>query len=602
VPSVIVLGIDGMDPSFVEKHWDALPNLAKLRDSGHFSRLATTDPPQSPVAWSTFITGLDPAQHGIFDFVHRDPKTLLPFSSMSRTEEPRFTLPIGPYSLPISASHVVSLRHGTPFWQLLSQRGIPVSVLRMPTNYPALQAGNAISGMGTPDLSGTLSTFSFYTNDIMETSRPVPGGLVIKVRMEGGHADLKLEGPPNSLRLDHATATVHLVVDVDHDRPVARLRVGDEMIVIQEGEWSDWLPADFVLLPHFSSVRGIFRLFAKQLHPGFELYVSPVNIDPLAPALPIAAPLSWGGTVARETGRFSTVGIPEDTAALRQHVLTRSQFREQTQLVFDEERNLLRYSLKHFTGGFLFFYFSSIDQNAHMLWGRHEPELLEVYREVDAAIGEVRKKAPQAELIVMSDHGFTTFDRAVHLNAWLNHRGFLSLKEAPNSQTSLSSVEWSSTEAYAIGLNGLYLNRKGREQHGAVPSGIQSRAIIANLREQLLAWRDPLNGRAVVSSVSEVNATPENAAIAPDLIVGYSPGYRASWQTGLGNVPPEEIENNEDEWIADHCVDPVAVPGVLFTSGRMTSRHPKLQDVTASVLDLFGLTPPALSSGRSFFQ
>ena len=190
-------------------------------------------------------------------------------------------------------------------------------------------------------------------------------------------------------------------------------------------------------------------------------------------------------------------------------MLTHSQFREQTKLVFEEERNLLRYSLKHFSGGLLFFYFSSIDQNSHMLWGRNEPELLEVYREIDGCIGEVRQKLPQAELIVMSDHGFTTFDRAVHLNAWLSHRGFLSLKEAPGSETSLSSVEWSSTDAYAIGLNGLYLNRKGREGHGVVLPGKQSNAIIANLREQLLAWRDPLTGRAVISSVTAVDAAPE---------------------------------------------------------------------------------------------
>ncbi|HEY1241405.1 MAG TPA: alkaline phosphatase family protein, partial [Bryobacteraceae bacterium] len=116
---VIVLGIDGMDPGFVERHWSDLPNLRSLRDTGSFRRLGTTMPPQSPVAWSTFITGLDPAAHGIFDFVHRDPSTLQPFSSMGKTEEPRFSLPIGPYVLPLSHSHVISLRKGTAFWQIL---------------------------------------------------------------------------------------------------------------------------------------------------------------------------------------------------------------------------------------------------------------------------------------------------------------------------------------------------------------------------------------------------------------------------------------------------------------------------------------------------
>ena len=104
---VIVLGVDGMDPGFVERHWEQLPNLRRLRDDGAYSRLATSTPPQSPVAWSTFITGTTADDHGIFDFVHRDPATLAPFSSMSKTEEPRFTLPLGSWRLPLSSAKIV---------------------------------------------------------------------------------------------------------------------------------------------------------------------------------------------------------------------------------------------------------------------------------------------------------------------------------------------------------------------------------------------------------------------------------------------------------------------------------------------------------------
>lgn len=590
-----------MDPNFVERHWNSLPNLARLRDQGHFGRLGTTTPPQSPVAWSTFITGLEPAEHGMFDFVHRDPKTLQPFSSMSRTEEPRWTLPLGPYLLPLSASRVVSLRHGTPFWQLLYEHGIPVSVLRMPTNYPPVAAGRGLSGMGTPDLRGTLGTFSFYTDDPEELSRSVAGGRIIKVSLERGHGVLQVEGPPNALRKDHAFASANLLVDVDPDYPVARLQIGGDVAVIREGEWSQWMVADFPLIPHLSSVSGMFRVFAKQLHPRLELYVSAINIDPVSPALPIAAPSDWGRTITREIGPFFTMGIPEDTSALRQHVFTLPEFRAQTRLVFEDERRLLRYSLRHFTGGLLFFYFSSIDQNSHMLWGRHESELLEVYRGVDECIGEVRTRFPATELIVLSDHGFTTFDRAVHLNSWLTHRGFLTLNRPPGAGTSLGSVDWSSTEAYAIGLNGLYINRKGREQHGIVASGEQSRGILANLREQLLAWRDPVNGRQVVQAVYAVKPTAQTAAVAPDLIVGYSPGYRASWQTGLGETPAEEIEDNTDAWIGDHCMNPAAIPGVLFTSRRINAHDPRILDVTASILKFFNLPQPPGASGHSFY-
>ena len=589
IPKVIVLGIDGMDPGFVERHWDALPNLARLRRRGSFSRLATTMPPQSPVAWSTFITGLDPDQHGIFDFVLRDPATLELFSSMGRIEEPRFSVPLGPYILPLSGSRVVSRRKGTAFWQSLASHGVPVTVVRMPTNYPPLEVGRALGGMGTPDLRGTLGTFSFYTDDPEEGSRSVPGGRIVRIDLADGHAVLPLEGPPNSLRKDHPFSTVDLIIDVDPDNSAARIKLGQETSVISQGEWSGWLLADFPLIPHLASVRGMFRVFAKQLHPRFELYVSAVNIDPESPALPVAAPASFGRNIARQTGRYYTMGIPEDTSALRQGVFTLPQFLAQTRLVFEDERRLLGYSLRHFGQGLLFFYFSVIDENSHILWGRHEPELLDVYRAVDGCVGEVMREAPSAQLIVLSDHGFTTFDRAVHLNAWLRHRGFLTLNGAPGDETMLSDLRWSSTEAYALGLNGLYLNLRGREKYGIVERGRQSAALLENLREQLLAYRDPANGRQVVEAVYKTRPAKENAAAAPDLIVGYGPGYRGSWQTALGGVPAAEIEDNNDAWIADHCINPADVPGVLFTSQPMSLDHPRLQDVTAMVLKLFSL-------------
>jgi predicted AlkP superfamily phosphohydrolase/phosphomutase len=587
-----------MDPGFVERHWSDLPNLARLRNEGYFGRLETTTPPQSPVAWSTFITGLEPAQHGLFDFVHRDPKTLQPFSSMALTEGPRWTLPLGPYILPLSAAHVTSLRKGTPFWQTLSDRGIPVTVLRMPTNYPPVAAGQALSGMGTPDLRGTLGTFTFYTDDPEELSHAVSGGRIIKVHLADGHLVLPLEGSPNSLRKGEPYTSVNLIVDVDPDASAARFAIGENLTVLKQGEWSDWMTADFPLIPHLSSVHGTFRIFVKQLHPRFQLYVSPVNIDPVSPALPVSAPSHYARTVAHETGLFFTVGIPEDTSALRQHVFDLPDFQSQTRLVFEEERNLLRYSLRHFTSGLLFFYFSSVDQNSHMLWGRHDAELLKVYREVDECIGEVRRAFPSTRLIILSDHGFTTFDRAVHLNAWLKNRGFLDLTGEPGDDTSLDSVDWPSTEAYAIGLNGLYLNRNGREAHGIVAPGEQTRALAANLREQLLAWRDPATGRQIIESVYEEKPSPRNASIAPDFIVGYGRGYRASWQTALGGTPSSEIEDNTDAWIADHCINPADVPGVLFSSSRMQPRNRRIQDVTKLILNFFGISPHPRETAR----
>jgi hypothetical protein len=547
---VIVIGVDGMDPGFVERHWAELPNLDAMRHSGSFQRLATTSPPQSPVAWSTFITGLDPGEHGIFDFVHRDAATRELFLSTDRTVEGRFALSIGAWRLPLSGSHVESLRKGKAFWQTLAERGVPVTVVRMPTNYPPLPFGKELAGMGTPDLRGTQGTFQFYTDAAGEDLRAVSGGLIRKVALVGNHAALRLEGPPNSLRADRAYAAVSMDVDVDPALSVARFAVGNEVAVLQQGEWSGWLPVEFPLAPYLASVRGMVRVYAKQLKPGFEVYISPVNVDPLAPALPLSEPAAF----ARRLGRFYTQGIGEDTAALRNGVFTLPEFLKQSRMVLQDEQLLLRAALDEYRDGFLFFYFSAVDQNSHVLWGWDDIELLKFYQAVDASVGEVHRRLPGADLMVMSDHGFTTFDRAVNLNAWFAAQGLISGDHR---------------KAWAAGLNAVYLDG----------------AELSDVKARLLAMRD--DGRVVVQRVDEVHAVPANRSVAPDLVVGYAPGYRASWATGLGETAGVVFEENSDAWIADHCVDADAVPGVLFLSGRWQVKEASLKELSRAILGMY---------------
>jgi predicted AlkP superfamily phosphohydrolase/phosphomutase len=585
---VIVIGVDGMDPEFVERHWADLPNLAALRDRGSFARLATTTPPQSPVAWSTFTTGLDPSGHGIFDFVHRDPFTLQPFLSMGETRPPRFTIPLGPYELPLTRPQVVSLRKGKAFWELLEARGVPATIIHMPANYPPVESGTALSGMGTPDLRGTQGTFSFFTDNLDIFVGSVPGGRILRAEVLQGHAELNIEGPPNSLRKDRRYAAVNVKVDIDPDQPLARIAAGDAMAIIREGEWSEWIPVDFVLIPHLATVHGMFRVFARQLRPHFELYVSPINIDPLSPDLPISAPKSFSREVALRTGRFSTLGIPEDTSALRQGVFNLQEFISQSRLVMADERKLLDDSLNQFREGLLFYYFSSVDQNSHILWGHHEAELLDFYRGVDSAIGEVQRRKPDAELMIMSDHGFASFDRAVGLNNWLEEQGLL-------ARLSSGDIDWSRTKMYAMGLNALYVNLAGRERFGIVQPGPERDALIQRTREQLLALRDPKNGGVVVETVSDTHAT------SPDLIVGYARGYRASWQTGIGGFSNSTLEDNVDPWTADHCINAADVPGVLFTTRKIRIADPALKDLPVSLLAHFGLPPGPGMTGRSVY-
>jgi predicted AlkP superfamily phosphohydrolase/phosphomutase len=597
---VIVIGADGMDPNFLERHWDGLPNLNKLRTQGSFRRLTTTTPPQSPVAWSTFITGTDPSAHRIFDFVHRNPATLQPYSSLSKTEDSAFAVPLGPYLFPLSKAGIATLRRGTTFWEVLSQHQVPVSVIHMPTNYPPVKVGRAIAGMGVPDLPGTLGTFTFYTDDPEEISRSVPGGRIVRIPSAGGRIALSVEGPPNPLRRDHRISSIELTVDVDPVDKVARLETGDSMAIVQQAEWSPWLIGDFPLLGSMATVRGMFRVYAKQLHPRLELYVSPVNADPAKPDLPISFPATFTREMAREAGAFYTLGIAEDTSALRQGVFNLKEYLAQSRLVLADEIKLLRSSLRHFEGGLLFFYFSSIDQNSHVLWGQHEGELMATYRAIDAAIGEVIEGQPRADLIVLSDHGFTTFDRAFHLNAWLRQQGYLTLKSEPGAGGEvLAGVDWSRTRLYALGLNGLYVNLAGREKYGVVKPGVDSEALVDEVSRVMKEYRDPANGRAVVRTLSASQRGAD--ALAPDLIVGYAPGYRASWQTALGAVPSEIIVDNNDAWIGDHCINAADVPGVLLTNRSTRIQNPQLKDVTLSVLAAFGVSPGTGMDGKALF-
>lgn len=596
-----------MDPGFLERHWDALPNLAAMRRQGDFRRLGTTIPPQSPVAWSTFITGMDPGGHGVFDFVHRNPANMQPFSSMAETEEPAYNLSLGPYRLPLSSGHVRLLRRGTAFWQLLDERGVPATIIHIPNNFPPLKSrAKTLAGMGTPDLQGTFGTFTFYTDDTLELTHEVSGGRVVKVRCQDGRVVVPIAGPPNTLRRDRAPTSVELVVDVDPQQPAGRFRIGDNLFLLNEGEWSGWIRADFVLIPGFKSVRGMFRVYAKQYHPVFQLYVSPVNLDPAAPELPLSTPDSYSRQMAQAIGPFYTQGIAEDTAVYRAGYFDLQEYLAQSRLVAEEQFAMLRHALAEFQTGLLFFYFSTVDQNSHMLWGKHEDELLRSYQLVDRAIGWVAARAGSATMVVMSDHGFARFDRAVHLNTWLRSEGFLCLDDpaATAAGDGFAHVDWSKTQAYAMGLNGLYVNLRGREKNGTVADGPARAEVLRRISERLLALRDPRDGATVVDAVYEPRQVFHGQALefAPDLIIGYAAGFRASWQTALGATPEPILEDNRDAWIGDHCIDPRLVPGTLLANRPIRVRDPNLADLTVTILSEFGIPPDGEMQGRPVFR
>jgi predicted AlkP superfamily phosphohydrolase/phosphomutase len=527
---VYLVAFDGLDPRIARRLMDAgkLPNLARLAGYGSFSPLATSMPPHTPVAFSSIISGADPGLHQVFDFIHRDVNphdsrlVIRPYFSTAeaRTAENARALSLGSWKLPLAAGQTVLLRRGNAFWDYLIERGIDATVFYVPSNYPPkLPAGpgrfRAISGMGTPDLLGGYGEFTLLTPDVPRGGRQVGGGRFVFLSMLGHRGRAELVGPENYLRqADAAGRTPSMSVPIeivrDPTAPVAKIGVGGTTVLLNEGEWSDWIGVVFQTgLPGSSvvgavgaptAVGGAVRLFLKQVHPKFELYISPINIDPLNPANPISVPDAFAAQLARKHGRFYTVGIPEDTKALSHGALAEEQFLQQSRLVLEERVKQYREALASFERGCLFFYFGDTDLVQHMFWRDRDPEhpgrdprqadrfahvVEELYVKADSLVGELLAHARADDtILVFSDQGFTTFRRGFNLNTWRADNAFLGVP--PGSRHSdaemFVDVDWAKSRAYGLGLNGLYLNLAGRERHGTVKSS-QRQSTLAELRD-----------------------------------------------------------------------------------------------------------------------
>jgi predicted AlkP superfamily phosphohydrolase/phosphomutase len=613
-PRVLVLGFDGMDYGLTKELMAAgrLPHFQHLADVGTFAPLETAVPPQSPVAWSDFITGTDAGGHGIFDFVHRDPKTMLPYESTSRTEPGR-SIRLGSWRIPISGGRVVLLRHGTAFWERLSAHHIPATIVRIPANFPPSgTATRELSGMGTPDILGTYGTFTFYTGNPTERAvSKVSGGRIVAVRpLDGKFSDV-LQGPPNPFRTSTAPLTAAFTVFADPQEPYAKLVVGAEERLLEVGSWSDWVPIDFPMAPT-KSLRGMCRFYLKQLRPYVALYATPVNIDPLQPAMPISHPDDWAAQLARSTGRFYTQGMPEDTKALFDGVFDAREFLAQAHLALEENLRQYHEVLGRFDRGLLFYYFGSTDQVSHMMWRAMDPGhpaydaatdapfadvIPQLYVQMDSIVGATLEHlGPKDLLVVMSDHGFASWRRSFNLNGWLRDHGYLAVRDSGVAEDAgvLSNIDWAHTRAYGLGLNGLYVNVAGRERWGIVPAGERG-ALLDEIGAKLLATIDPKTGQPAVTGVYRSDtyyASKAHLDLGPDLIVGYAKGTRCSDASGIGSVPREVFTDNTGAWSADHCMDHTSVPGILFTSRRLQRPARRLQDLAASLLVELGVDTP----------
>jgi predicted AlkP superfamily phosphohydrolase/phosphomutase len=597
---VIVIGLDGFEPKIVDGLLDAgrLPHLAKLRDGGGFSRVRTTYPAQTPVAWSTFATGVNPGGHGIFDFIRRDPKTYLPDLSLNRYEQKSAYLP----------PKAVNLRRGEPLWELLSRAGISSTVVRCPCTYPPDNIrGRMLAGMGVPDLRGGLGTSTFYSSD--ERVEAQESESVLRVKPDAsGVIRTHIIGPRNPKTRSDIQFEITVQVDPASKKIIIRSDGQPDALEVREGEWSDWLKVKFKT-GMLQSVRGMLRFYLVQTRPLFELYASPVNFDASLPMFPISSPKDYAAELADAVGTFYTTGMVEDHGGLNNGRYDESAYMDQCQDVLRERERMMLYELDRLDEGFFFCLFDTPDRVAHMFWrfaesehpankGSLKSEMARViedhYRACDAVVGNAMKYVDdQTLLVVLSDHGMNSFQRGVHLNTWLYDNGLLALRNGarPGQDAGdfFRSVDWDRTRAYAVGLGSLYLNLKGREEKGIVDSADAER-LKAAIIKGLSGMPDVNSGKVAVRSVvarEQVYSGPY-ADESPDLLVNFSEGYRVSWDTALGGVPEGHFEDNVKKWGGDHIIDPCLVPGVLFMNRGFKGENASLLDMAPTILEALG--------------
>jgi len=644
---LLVLGLDGMDPDLLKELMDAgkLPNFSRLAAEGTFSALQTSMPPQSPVAWSNMISGSDPGTHQIYDFIHRDPNppeaalAIKPYLSTSDVVAPEEegAINLGQWRIPFSGEKTRLLRQGPAFWNALAEQRIKSVIYRVPANYPPVDASRAgfctcLCGMGTPDVLGTYGIFTLFTPDAPAAGKDVGGGRLEHWSPVDHRATGTLSGPRNPLLKpeDEDSLPPEMTIDFeivrDPEADVARIEIQETVALLEQGEWSEWIPIAFETgLPGNSileaagqgtSLPCMVRFYLKEVHPKLQVYVTPLNIDPQNPINPVSSPAEFSEELAERTGRFYTTGIPQDTKALRESALNEDEFLAQSRLVLEERIAQYRVALEEFDSGCLFYYFGAIDLLSHMFWRDRDPDhpgrieeqaekygtvIEDCYVEMDGLLGEALEVLDDDDtILVMSDHGFTGFRYGFNLNSWLVENGYINVFSGINRDDIeyLLYVNWPSTRAYAMGLNGLYVNLRGREKNGVVDED-EYDALLDELVEKLEAVRDE-DGSVIIERVYKTREIYPTAdpKIAPDLLIGYAANYRASWSTALGGMPYALIEENMDRWSGDHCNAQHLVSGALVTNRKLNADDPALSDIGPTILQLFGVESQSGMTGR----
>jgi predicted AlkP superfamily phosphohydrolase/phosphomutase len=618
VQRVVVLGLDGQDPELTDRFLGQglLPNFARLRERGSYVRLETSYPAESPVAWSSFQTGCNPGRHRVFDFLVPNRKSHLPELCSAKVTHAARVLALGRYRLPLGRPSIDLGRKSQPFWKILGDHGIFSAILRVPITFPPEKfRGTLLSAMCVPDLKGSQGTFSYYTTDRAEQEL-LTGGMRVPVQRANGAFHSWVSGPENTLVAGGGEMRIPFEVRPGADGAGAELRLGGKSHALRLREYTPWIELEFRPALRFK-VRGIARFYLKQLSPELKLYMTPVQVDPDRPALPISHPKSYATYLSKLHGRYATLGLAEDTWGLNERVLDERAFLDQVWLIHDERERMFFDALEKVRRGSVVCVFDVTDRLQHMFFRYLEPDhpanagkdttehrdaIRELYVRMDRLVGRVLDAIDdRTVLMVMSDHGFKPFRRGVNLNSWLHRHGYLSVKDQPTGAPWYQDVDWSRTRAYAVGLGGIYLNQRGREAQGTVEPG-QAAGLKDEIRERLRSLEDSARGCRAVAEVYDTARIYRGPYVkdAPDLFAGFRVGYRASWHCATGVIDGEIFEDNVKSWSGDHCMNPPDVPGIFFCSRKLGVKQVNIMDIAPTVLDLFGIPAPPWYDGKSF--
>ncbi len=613
---VIVLGFDGLDPVLCRKYMaeGKLPNLKKLGEAGVFKELATTTPSISPVAWSSFSTGVNPGKHGIFDFFTRDPRNYQPvLSSAIISAKTRF-LKLGPFKFPRVVNTVKFLRKSTSFWKILGVHKIFSTVLRVPITFPPEKFyGTCLSAMCAPDIRGTQGSFTLLTSSQAQLDSDTKG-TIVPINFKGDNFTSQIPGP--AVQQDGKEITIPLRGKINRADKSIRLILPHNEITLKTGLYSDWQKLTFKIGTG-KKVCGIAKFLITEFEPDLKIYITPINIDPEHPSLPVSHPFYYSICLAKLHGSFTTLGLAEDTWALNEDIIDEKAFLEQAYDICESREKVFLDNLKRSKEGLLIAVLDTTDRIQHMFFRYHDADhpanigrdqdkhknaIQDVYEHSDRLVGKVLQEIDDKDLLlIISDHGFKPFKWGVNLNTWLWQEGYLVLKAGakPGGQW-LADTDWSKTKAYAMGLTGIFINTRGREKEGIVKPGKERNSLLQELKEKMENIIDDGNGIKPINRAIIADNALRGPYVreAPDIFPGFREGYRISWNSAVGKISDKVIEPNTKRWSGDHCLDPNLVPGVIFSNWRIEDEAPAIIDLAPTILEVFGLPKEKFQDGK----